>query len=393
MWIDSFRGLSVFRGNELTDVSLGAGRIQSIYEDHTGTVWVTRAGVKLGDFPVCNVSVHPVKCYGPPDGLTIQYATRMTEDPDGYFWIGSGLLVRWKPGTPQVEYFADELRAFGGSGGVGNLLLTSDGSVLAGLSASGDKAGLQSFKHGKWQSVKARGFDGSVSGGRVLFEDRDGAIWLAPYGPGLVHLKNGQADTFTREDGLSGDRVMNILQDAEGTVWVATNHGLDNFSRVPVLAYTVREGMPTGAAAAVAARSDGSVFVATPQPVAIREGVPLVVPGFEGLLKEDSVNALLVDSTQAIWLSKGTQLYLHQDSKLTVVKTPDGADRLPFGNIVTALAEDRQTHNLGFDNRQRPASFGDDHSRGDARRIRLAKRRHWLLDGQRSRRWSMDRGR
>ena len=27
---------------------------------------------------------------------------------------------------------------------------------------------------------------------------------------------------------------------------MATNHGLDNFSRVPVLTYTAREGMPAG---------------------------------------------------------------------------------------------------------------------------------------------------
>jgi signal transduction histidine kinase len=266
----------------------------------------------------------------------------MTEDDDGYYWLASGLLVRWKPGTPQDVYFADELKSFGGSFGVDDVLKRSDGSVLAGLLARGDKAGLQSFKDGKWQSVKASGFDGSVSGGRVLLEDRDGALWIAPYGSGLVHLKNGKADTFTREDGLSGDRVTSICQDVEGTVWVATNHGLDNFSRQPVVSYTAREGMPAGPPSAVAARSNGAVFVATPQPVTIKEGVLAVVPGFQGVLNEGTVQAVLVDSTQSVWLAKGNQLYLSRDNKATVVKAPNGSDALPVGAIVTAIAEDHQ---------------------------------------------------
>jgi signal transduction histidine kinase/ligand-binding sensor domain-containing protein len=342
MWIGSSSELQVFKGNELTRVPLEGGVIESLYEDHTGQVWATRAGLKAGALPVCNVSARPMKCYGPADGLTIGYATGITEDPDGYYWVGSGRLVRWRPGTPQVDYFADELKSFGGSIGIADLLTQSDGTVLAGLLARGDKAGLQSFKDGKWQSVKARGFDGGASGGRVLLEDREGALWIAPYGSGLVHLKNGQADTFTREDGLSGDRVTSIRQDAEGTVWVATNHGIDNFSRMPVVTYTAREGMPAGPPSAVAANPDGTVFVATPRPVTIKEGVPAEAPGFPGILNEGVVQALLVDSQRSVWLAKGNQLYLQRDGKVTVVKTPDGANALPVGAIVTAMAEDRQ---------------------------------------------------
>jgi signal transduction histidine kinase/ligand-binding sensor domain-containing protein len=342
MWMVSSQGLSVLRGNQLIDVPLTGASIQSLYEDHTGTMWATRAKLKIGQLPLCNVSAQPAKCYGPDDGLKLRYATSMTEDPDGYFWIGSGLLVRWKPGTSQVEYFGDALKAFGNSNGVSQLLTLSDGTVLVGLGTPGESAGLQSFKNGQWQTFRARGFDGGVSGGEVLFQDRAGELWLSPYEPGLVHLQSGQADTFTRADGLSGDQVTQIFQDAEGTVWVATSRGLDNFSRLPVIAYTAREGMPSGPASSVAARRDGSVVVATQEPVSLKDGVISRLPGLQGVEQAGEVESLLIDSAQNLWLAKGNQLFRYQDSKLSVVKTSSGADRLLFGEIMPALVEDVQ---------------------------------------------------
>jgi signal transduction histidine kinase/ligand-binding sensor domain-containing protein len=342
MWIVSNLGLSVYKNNQLSDVPLSGASIQSLYEDREGNVWATRAKLKIGQLPLCKVSVQPAKCFGPDDGLKLRYTTRITEDSDGYFWVGGGQLVRWKPGTAQTEYFGEALNAFGNSSGVSALLSLSDGSVLAGLGAPGENAGLQQFAQGEWHSVKARGFDGGVSGGETLFQDREGAIWLAPFDSGLVHLKNGRADTFVGADGLSGDEVIQIIQDAEGTVWTATNHGLDNFSRVPVISYTVREGKPLGPASSVAARSDGSVFVAATQPFSIKDGDAKALPGFERMAREGEVESVMIDSAQNAWVAKGNQLYLYRDGLAKPVKTPGGSDRLLVGEIMPALVEDAQ---------------------------------------------------
>jgi signal transduction histidine kinase/ligand-binding sensor domain-containing protein len=342
MWIVSDQGLSVYEGAELRDVPLPVGTVQSLFEDHTGSVWAAMAVMKAGEehLPVCNVSLRPAKCYGPDEGLTVGYATSMMEDHEGYFWIASVPLVRWKPGTPQVEYFAEALKGFTNDKGVTQLLSLSDGSVLAGLRAGGESAGVQQWQNGRWQSFKTSSFDGAVSGGEIVFQDRKGAIWLSPSGPGLVHLENGQADTFMRSDGLSGDGVMNIIQDAEGTVWVATDHGLDNFSALPVITYSVGEGVPPEGAGWVAARPDGGIVVSYHQPVSIKNGVIQILPGFQNMPREGSVRSMLIDSSQNLWLAQGSQMYLYRDGVPKVVKTPSGADRLSSGESFEALVED-----------------------------------------------------
>src|SRR4029077_11139652 len=46
--------------------------------------------------------------------------------------------------------------------------------------------------------------------------------WATPQAPGEV---------YTSTDGLSSDAVWKVLIDREGTVWVATNSGLDRLRR------------------------------------------------------------------------------------------------------------------------------------------------------------------
>jgi signal transduction histidine kinase/ligand-binding sensor domain-containing protein len=340
LWIVSDKGLSVLRGNELTDIPLSGGSIQSLFEDHGGTIWSTRAMLKDGQMPLCTVSTHPVRCYGPADGLSILYATKMAEDREGFLWIGSSSLVRWKPGTPQTDYFTQSLQAYGDSNGVSDLLTLSDGSLLAGLAAKGADAGLQWRRQGRWQPFSTRAYDGSASGGEILFQDRDGAIWLRPIGPGLVRMQGERADRFTQADGLSSDEVRGFLQDAEGTVWVLTARGLDSFSRFAVTTFSSREHMPNGPAAAVAARADGAVIAAADEVVAVKGGDISILPAFKPGEREGGVNAMLMDSSQRLWVSKGNQLFLHRGNAVSLVKSAIGEDRLAYHEIVSGLLED-----------------------------------------------------
>jgi signal transduction histidine kinase/ligand-binding sensor domain-containing protein len=75
-----------------------------------------------------------------------------------------------------------------------------------------------------------------------MFADRQGSLWVGTIGHGINRTqyperadgKNVQevsdtADIFRQKDGLSGDAVIDLLEDREGDVWVATNGGLDRF--------------------------------------------------------------------------------------------------------------------------------------------------------------------
>lgn len=73
--------------------------------------------------------------------------------------------------------------------------------------------------------------------GARIFLDRDGTLWSVRFGNGLARMRSVQAgstaparlDTFTADDGLSNNQVSRIFEDREGSIWVSTKGGLDQF--------------------------------------------------------------------------------------------------------------------------------------------------------------------
>jgi signal transduction histidine kinase/ligand-binding sensor domain-containing protein len=74
---------------------------------------------------------------------------------------------------------------------------------------------------------------------RDILIDRDGTVWIATYGGGLGHLRNGRMTRFTMTDGLTDNSLSRILDDGQGRIWLSTNRGtvvLDRAEIAEVLA-------------------------------------------------------------------------------------------------------------------------------------------------------------
>ena len=65
---------------------------------------------------------------------------------------------------------------------------------------------------------------------RRMFEDRDGNVWVGMRGGGLLRLSESIAVNDVELDGLTNDGVRALSVDADGNVWVATGHSLNQFS-------------------------------------------------------------------------------------------------------------------------------------------------------------------
>jgi len=48
---------------------------------------------------------------------------------------------------------------------------------------------------------------------------------------------------FTTKDGLSNNRAWALYEDADGAIWIGTEHGLNRFKNGRLFAYTTREGL------------------------------------------------------------------------------------------------------------------------------------------------------
>ena len=66
----------------------------------------------------------------------------------------------------------------------------------------------------------------ATAGTSSIFRDREQALWVST-GTALFRVKDGISRRYTTSDGLSSDFILRIHQDAEGSIWVATENGLD----------------------------------------------------------------------------------------------------------------------------------------------------------------------
>ncbi|MDB5147457.1 MAG: hybrid sensor histidine kinase/response regulator, partial [Mucilaginibacter sp.] len=63
---------------------------------------------------------------------------------------------------------------------------------------------------------------------RALHKSRSGKLWIGTYGRGLMSFDKSSDKfvSYTEEDGLSNNKVLNIEEDNSGNIWVSTYNGL-----------------------------------------------------------------------------------------------------------------------------------------------------------------------
>jgi len=65
---------------------------------------------------------------------------------------------------------------------------------------------------------------------RCIYEDVAGNTWYGSDGDGLIKFDGKKFKSYTIKEGLSGNFVRGIVQDAKGNLWIATNAGIDVFN-------------------------------------------------------------------------------------------------------------------------------------------------------------------
>lgn len=279
IWIGSSVGLFKFNGLQFERFAgvfgkqLPSNNVSALHADTKGNLWV---GLRTGG--VCLLSPTTLACFGEPEGLVRGSVLGIVETPDGVVWtltafgLSRYVDLRWHRVDESWNYrwtqfgFATALVV----GQDGRLWVAAHGGAM--VLRPGDQQFVEVGKPaGKYvfpQSI-ASGYDGSIwlwdLDNRLmraapnhpfddtrqwpgpieegpLFVDRDGALWIGGEklrriarpidGMELTQKKaSEQIDQFGIVDGLSSSYAQAFLEDREGNVWVATNGGIDRFSR------------------------------------------------------------------------------------------------------------------------------------------------------------------
>src|SRR5919108_5302336 len=197
-----------------------------------------------------------VRSYGSADGLPEGAITMLTGEPDGTIWAGTrqGLFRlagdRWQPsgeGLPKTivySMFRDHRgrRFLGTAEGLfrhdpgEERFKRVNGSTGPIRAVAGDDRG------GLWTTDPVRGFRQLNSGNEVptergnglsLLRDSRRNLWVGTGGQGLWRVRLDAVQPFSAIErtmslvGFSDDGVTSIIEDDDGSVWVATYDGLN----------------------------------------------------------------------------------------------------------------------------------------------------------------------
>jgi signal transduction histidine kinase/ligand-binding sensor domain-containing protein len=312
LWIGTFKGLASWKDGRITSYPELAGEaVGAILEDLDGTVW---AGGQATPPPgkLCAIQNGTATCYG-ADGALGAGVSDLYEDRKGNIWVGvfPGGLWRWKPGPAKFYALPGEID------GIQALSEDSDGTLLVGC-----KGGVHRFLDGNLEPYAA---DAGQFHARKVFRDRNGGVWLGTRTRGLLHVHQGRQDAFTTLDGLSGDDILNLFEDREGSIWAATISGLDRFRDFPVHTISRKQGL-SGDAAAVLADLDGSVWLSTMGGLdRWRNGETFPYDKRTGKLNGLAPNSLFQDSRGRLWISTNRGFgYLESDRFVAIGGIPSG---------------------------------------------------------------------
>ena len=336
LWIGTGYSVSRWKDGHLTNYPNLSGRIEALLEDDNGDVWLARTQITDGMGPVCRIQSLQLQCFGTSDRVPFPNVLHLAKGGDSIWLGGYSELCLWQPGSSRI-YFPnrtgrpDEFALFKA------IATGADGSAWAAIDTPGKVLRLQHFVDGRWESQLFPGIPVRNSEVTALFVDRDNELWIGTIAQGFFRVYGGRIQHFDRSDSLSSNSVQCFYQDREGTIWVVTSSGIDNFRDLHVASYSMREGLAADGVMSALASHDGGLWILENTEVVQKlQGSKLStllprrgVPGHH-------VSTFFEDHAGRLWFGLEDGLYVDDYGLFRPIVRADG---MPLG-IVFSITED-----------------------------------------------------
>jgi diguanylate cyclase (GGDEF)-like protein len=260
--------------------------IEAMHKDSRDRLWLLYEGSGLGQLDA-NGRFH---YFAPPAELRgAANSTHMAVDGRDRVWIGTfdGLLyldvdgvikrapaafdlppgLAWPYLAPDRSLWvvaADRIYRMEGERLVLKHQLPGAGQLTEMLQDRHGDVWVGTENNGLWRlgekGAEHLGSTGALLDSRVisLLEDQEGSIWVGLNG-GLLRLREALFSSYTHGDGLSGDFIRTLTEDAKGALWVGSSSGLDRMlpdGRIEPFALRPGDRQPSVLALAVGPADD-----------------------------------------------------------------------------------------------------------------------------------------
>lgn len=287
IWIGTPSGLSKFNGKEFKNFTLqqttegsNMNSSQEIQVVHDTVWWRVQGGLYF----VAKGSLTPYATPGGPGAVS-----SVLKEKNGLWVAKDGVLYHSKPGgwdnfnfpLPENQTAAGIFRIYRDATGV--IWITTN-------------VGLYKIEKNQLIPLTINGAASSFLPALTsVTQDRAGAIWMGT-NSGVIKLSGTIMQVYNKRNGLSDNAFFDMLTDAEGNVWMASDgQGVFRFSGTQFTGLDESMGLPSGQVMSIASSKKDSLFIGTydaglfvfkdgvVSPVAFPSNPNLPVPGITSL--------------------------------------------------------------------------------------------------------------
>jgi two-component system sensor histidine kinase ChiS len=282
LWIGSFGGglnkfdpekhkFVLYQADPENPNGLNSNSIWAIYEDGQGVLWI---GTNGGGLNRLDRETGEWRHYlNDPENrrsLSHDWVMSIHEDREGNLWIGTAA-----GGLNFFDQEREEFIAYGNMPSILDIFEDQNGELwVTSLGAGLNRFDRKTEEFIPYLNDANDPFSISANTVNVLYEDRDGYLWVGTYN-GLNRFDR-ETERFIRyqttsdSTSLVNNAVLSIHQDQSGTLWIGTAGGLDKFdpSIEGFKHYREKDGLPNEFIYGILEDDDGNLWLSTNKGIA-----------------------------------------------------------------------------------------------------------------------------
>lgn len=200
--------------------SLRNNNVAGIVRDEKSNLWLATYGGGVNKFNPGTGQFQYYACFNNETRIMDKNAWSIYQDKSKHIWVGTcsdGGTYQLNTASNKFELFDAQLK------NVISINEDRQGVLWMGTFSSLIRVDLKNKKHRVYPMITAV---------RAIYEDKKGHFWIGTEGGGLLLFdrKTGTYKTWSQKEGLSGNTVLNILEDDTGSLWISTFSGLSRFT-------------------------------------------------------------------------------------------------------------------------------------------------------------------
>jgi len=367
---------------------LTTNEISSVLLDREGSIWIGLFGSGLARW----LGYNEWQSWGEAEGLIRESTWSIARDGTGRLWVGSQFGLNYAENVGEKLVWREQ--PLPGSGFIRALTVAPDGTVWIGSDPGGllvlnrktgatrkigDAQGLKDTRirhvaldrEGRVWVATYQGLYRSLPGNTGRFEqltpagtdaterfnmimvDRAGRVWIAG-DRGLLRCDGDRCRRFTNKDGLAYDRVGQVMEDTDGSVWIGYRdaYGITHLTfpsgeagEAKMESYSQANGLRSDKTLFLHLDTRGWLWVGTDHGVDVFDRTRWRHYGrSDGLIWDDcNSNAFFADSDGSVWIgtSRGLSRF-----RPTVTPAPNVPPTVVFTSVKLGEKTVDPTHNL-----------------------------------------------